>query len=46
MGLNGKLLENYIFETMKMVIVLALLQILCQNVTGGAGNTNVKHSVR
>jgi len=46
MGLNGKLLENYVFETMKMVIVLALLQILCQNLTGGTGNTNVKHSVR
>jgi len=42
MGLNGKLLENYVSETMKMVIVLALLQILCQNLTGGTGNINVK----
>jgi hypothetical protein len=39
MGLNGKWLENYVYETMKMVIVLALLQILCQNLTGVTGNT-------
>jgi hypothetical protein len=46
MGLNGKLLKNYVFEKMKMVIVLALLQIMCQNLTGGTGNTIVKHSFR
>jgi hypothetical protein len=44
MGLNGKLIENYVFETMKMLIILALLQILCQNVTGETGNTYVKQS--